>query len=181
MENAKQESRRLNHEWVGTEHILIGLLADPGVDCVYVFRKFGVNREALMQSVRNLILACPPLFEIEHRPLTPRAKLAIELAHAESHEIGTNYLGCEHILLGLIRERDGVAGNVLSEAGLELDSVREFLFPRQKNKNVSVPSINANTVFCYETDSMRSVTVCKIDIPFLLTTKGHSPTWPANN
>jgi len=123
---ANQEAQRRNHEWVNTEHILLGLVEEgSGVGSV-VLRNLGGNSQKvrleidkLVKSGRDTVVATGPL------PQTPRVKKVLEWAIEESRNLNQNYVGTEHLLLGLLREHDGVAAQVLMRLGLKLEAVRE--------------------------------------------------------
>jgi ATP-dependent Clp protease ATP-binding subunit ClpC len=122
---AKEEARRFSHDYIGTEHILLGLIREgEGVACA-VLQNLGIDLERLRLEIEKLISpgsAAPVLGDI---PFTPRAKKALELAAEETRQLGHNYIGTEHILLGLIREGEGVASQVLFSLGVDLKRVRE--------------------------------------------------------
>jgi ATP-dependent Clp protease ATP-binding subunit ClpC len=122
---AKEEARRFSHDYIGTEHILLGLIREgEGVACA-VLQNLGIDLERLRLEIEKLISpgsAAPVLGDI---PFTPRAKKALELAAEEARQLGHNYIGTEHILLGLIREGEGVASQVLFSLGVDLKRVRE--------------------------------------------------------
>ena len=121
---AHEEARLLNHTYVGTEHLLLGLIgAGEGV-AVQALESLGVSLEAVREQVEQIIgrgqQAVP-----EHIPLTPRAKKVLELARREAFQLGHNYIGTEHILLGLIREGKGVSAQVLADLGADVNRVRQ--------------------------------------------------------
>jgi ATP-dependent Clp protease ATP-binding subunit ClpC len=122
---AQEEARMLDHDYVGTEHILLGLIHDSiGGLAARVLESLGIGLEAVRQRVEEAIgrgEQAPP----GHIPFTPRAKKVLDLSLRESRALGHNYIGTEHILLGLIRQGDGVAAQVLSELGADLDGARE--------------------------------------------------------
>jgi ATP-dependent Clp protease ATP-binding subunit ClpC len=122
---AQEEARRLDHDYVGTEHVLLALTHESiGGVAAKVLESPGIGLEAVRQRVEEVVgrggQARPG-----HIPFTPRSKRVLELALQESRALGHNYIGTEHILLGLIQEGDGVAAHVLSELGADLDGVRE--------------------------------------------------------
>jgi hypothetical protein len=120
---AQDEAQRFNHHYIGTEHILLGLLrVDDGVAC-RVLRARGVELDKARTAVEFIIARSdrPIVGEVG---LTPRAKRVIELAIEEARGLEHNYIGTEHLLLGLIREGEGIAAGVLDSLGVELDSVR---------------------------------------------------------
>jgi ATP-dependent Clp protease ATP-binding subunit ClpC len=128
---AQEEARMLNHSYVGTEHILLGLVhEDEGVAAV-AFRGLGISADAVREQVEEMVGrgGISPSGQI---PFTPRAKKVMELSLRESLHLGHNYIGTEHILLGLLREGQGVGAQVLLKLGADLDRVR-----REVNQQVS--------------------------------------------
>ena len=114
----------LNHNYIGTEHILLGLIrVDDGV-AAQVLDSSGVSLESVRESVERIIGpgATPPT---GHIPFTPRAKKVLDLSLREALQLSQNYIGTEHILLGLIREGEGVAAQVLAQLGLDLITARQ--------------------------------------------------------
>jgi len=121
---AQEEARLLNHNYIGTEHILLGLLRGEEGVAATALKTLGVSLEATRLRVEEIIgegREMPP----GHIPFTPRAKKVLELSLREALQLGHNYIGTEHILLGLIREDEGVAAQVLKELGADLDRVRQ--------------------------------------------------------
>lgn len=114
----------LDHNYVGTEHVLLGLVHDGSGVGVRALESVGIGTEAVRQRVVEATGrgAHAPS---GHIPFTPHAKKVLELALVEARGLGHTYIGTEHILLGLIREGDGVAAQVLSGLGADLDGVRE--------------------------------------------------------
>ncbi|MDD4013263.1 MAG: ATP-dependent Clp protease ATP-binding subunit [Candidatus Omnitrophica bacterium] len=122
---AKEEAKRFNHDYIGTEHILLGLVKEGEGVAAAVLTSLGLDSENIREEVEKLVQ--PGLSKVisEDIPFTPRAKKVIELAMDEARSLGHNYIGTEHLLLGLIREGDGVASQVLMNMGLDLKSVRD--------------------------------------------------------
>jgi ATP-dependent Clp protease ATP-binding subunit ClpC len=120
---AQEEARLLNHSYIGTEHVLLGLITDVDGVCYQALVSHKVNIEAVRQAVVQIVGkgTDAPSTRI---PLTPRAKRVLELSLRESLQMGHNYIGSEHILLGLIREGEGVAAQVLTHLGVNLDDLR---------------------------------------------------------
>jgi ATP-dependent Clp protease ATP-binding subunit ClpC len=110
---AQEEARRLNHNYIGTEHILLGLLGEPESVAGIVLAGFGITRERVRAEVEELV-GTGKKAPAGHIPFTPRAKKTLELALREALGLKHSYIGTEHILLGLIREGDGVAVQILS-------------------------------------------------------------------
>ncbi len=121
---AKEEARRFNHDYIGTEHILLGLIREGEGVAAAVLQKVGVSLENIRLEIEKLVQPGPATQIIGDIPFTPRAKKALELAAEEARSLGHNYIGTEHILLGLIREGEGVASQVLLNLGLDLNRVR---------------------------------------------------------
>lgn len=121
---AKEEARRFNHDYIGTEHILLGLIREGEGVAAAVLQKIGVSLENIRLEIEKLVQPGPATQIIGDIPFTPRAKKALELAAEEARSLGHNYIGTEHLLLGLIREGEGVASQVLLNLGLDLNAVR---------------------------------------------------------
>jgi ATP-dependent Clp protease ATP-binding subunit ClpC len=121
---AKEEARRFNHDYIGTEHILLGLIREGEGVAAAVLQKLGLSLENIRIEVEKLVQPGPATQIIGDIPFTPRAKKALELAAEEARSLGHNYIGTEHLLLGLIREGEGIASQVLLNLGLDLNSVR---------------------------------------------------------
>ncbi|MDD5043987.1 MAG: ATP-dependent Clp protease ATP-binding subunit [Candidatus Omnitrophica bacterium] len=121
---AKEEARRFNHDYIGTEHILLGLIREGEGVAAAVLQKMGMSLENIRLEVEKLVQPGPTTQIIGDIPFTPRAKKALELAAEEARSLGHNYIGTEHLLLGLIREGEGVASQVLLNLGLDLNGVR---------------------------------------------------------
>jgi ATP-dependent Clp protease ATP-binding subunit ClpA len=119
---AQEEARRLNHNYIGTEHILLGLLAEPdGIGC-RVLQSSGMSLDGARDEV-VAIVGSGKATPSGHIPFTPRAKKTLELSLREAVNLGHNYIGTEHILLGLIREGDGVAAQIMKKHG-DLGAIR---------------------------------------------------------
>lgn len=125
MQLANQEAQRFNHEYICTEHILLGLIKEGSGTAACVLKKFDVDLRKIRLEIERLIQSGPDMITIGKLPQTPRAKKVIEFSMEEARNLNHNYVGTEHILLGLIRENEGVAGAVLMNFGLKLEDVRE--------------------------------------------------------
>jgi len=122
---AKEEARRFSHDYIGTEHILLGLIREgDGVACA-VLQNLGTDLERARLEVEKLISPGSSTSVMGDIPFTPRAKKALELATEEARTLSHNYIGTEHILLGLIREGEGVAYQVLFSLGIDLKRARQ--------------------------------------------------------
>jgi len=122
---ANQEAQRLNHEYIGTEHILLGLVKEGSGVASNVLKNLDVDLTKIRREVEKLVNQGTDMIAMGKLPQTPRAKKAIEYAMDEARNLGHTYVGTEHLLLGLLREEEGVAAQVLMNLGLRLDSVRE--------------------------------------------------------
>jgi ATP-dependent Clp protease ATP-binding subunit ClpA len=122
---AQEEARLLQHGWIGTEHILLGLLAEREGVAAKVLEQLGLSLEAVRAKVELIIGEGGGGGPVGHIPFTPRAKKVLELSLREALQLGHNYIGTEHILLGLIREGEGVAAQVLVNMGADLSAVRQ--------------------------------------------------------
>ncbi len=120
---AQEEARLLNHNYIGTEHVLLGLIHEGEGVAAKALEELGISLEAVRREVEEIIGegASSPS---GHIPFTPRAKKVLELSLREALQLGHNYIGTEHILLGLIREGEGVAAQVLVRLGADLNRVR---------------------------------------------------------
>jgi ATP-dependent Clp protease ATP-binding subunit ClpA len=121
---AQEEARILNHDYIGTEHILLGLIHEGEGVAAKALQALGISLEAVRQQVEEII-GQGQQAPSGHIPFTPRAKKVLELSLREAQQLGHNYIGTEHILLGLIREGDGVAAQVLVRLGARLGRVRQ--------------------------------------------------------
>ena len=122
---ANQEAQRLNHEYIGTEHILLGLVKEGSGVGANVLKNLDVDLRKVRLEVEKLVRAGPDVVTMGKLPQTPRAKKVIEYAIEEARNLNHNYVGTEHLLLGLLREHDGVAAQVLRNLNLKLEEVRE--------------------------------------------------------
>jgi len=121
---AQEEARMLNHNYIGTEHILLGLIHEGEGVAAKALESLGISLDAVRQQVQEII-GQGQQAPSGHIPFTPRAKKVLELSLREALQLGHNYIGTEHILLGLIREGEGVAAQVLVKLGADLNRVRQ--------------------------------------------------------
>ena len=121
---AQEEARMLDHGWIGTEHILLGLIREGDGTGARSLESLGISLDAVREQVEEIIGRGQEV-PSGHIQFTPRAKKVLALSLRESLQLGHNYIGTEHILLGLLREGDGVAAQVLVRLGADLDRVRE--------------------------------------------------------
>jgi ATP-dependent Clp protease ATP-binding subunit ClpC len=122
---ANQEAQRFNHEYIGTEHILLGLVKEGSGVGATVLKNLDVDIKKLRLEVEKLVKSGPDMVTMGKLPQTPRAKKVIEYAIEEARALNHNYVGTEHILLGLLRESEGIAAQVLMNLGLKLENVRQ--------------------------------------------------------
>ena len=121
---AQEEARMLDHNWIGTEHILLGLIHEGQGVAAEALTALGISLAAMRQAVEDII-GRGQKAPSGHIPFTPRSKKVLELALREALQLGSDYIGTEHILLALIREGDGVAAQVLVGAGVDLNRARQ--------------------------------------------------------
>ncbi len=122
---ANQEAQRFNHEYIGTEHILLGLIKEGSGVAANVLRNLEIDLKKVRIEVEKHVQSGPNTMSMGKLPYTPKAKKVIELAFEEARSLGHNYVGTEHLLLGLLREQEGVAARVLMNLGVKLEDVRE--------------------------------------------------------
>ncbi|TQM65864.1 ATP-dependent Clp protease ATP-binding subunit [Klugiella xanthotipulae] len=121
---AQEEAKMLNHNYIGTEHILLGLIHEGEGVAAKALESLGISLDAVREQVTDII-GTGQQQPTGHIPFTPRAKKVLELSLREALQLGHNYIGTEHILLGLIREGEGVAAQVLVKLGADLNRVRQ--------------------------------------------------------
>src|SRR5215471_5007451 len=135
---AQEESRRLRHNYIGTEHLLLGLIGEPDGLASRVLADFGMSLEGARQEVAAIIglgAAAPS----GHIPFTPRAKKTLELALREALQLHHNYIGTEHILLGVIREGEGVGAQIMRQHA-DLMTIRMAVLDRLPTATIAVAS-----------------------------------------
>jgi ATP-dependent Clp protease ATP-binding subunit ClpA len=128
MQLAAQEATRFNHEYVGTEHILLGLIREGAGVAVIALRNLNIDSRAIRVEVARIVQPAPEAIVMGPLPLTPGGKRVIEYAIEEARNHNFDYVGTEHLLVGLLREEEGVAAQVLQELGLRADPFREEVF-----------------------------------------------------
>ena len=156
MQLANQEAQRFNHEYIGTEHILLGLVKEGSGVAANVLKNLDIDLRKIRLEVEKIVQAGPDMVTMGKLPQTPRAKKVIEYSIEEARNLNHNYVGTEHLLLGLLREQEGVAAQVLMNLGLKLEDVREEVLnllghnmdsgeggggERTANKGKSTPSV----------------------------------------
>src|SRR5919199_418333 len=125
MQLANQEAQRFNHEYIGTEHILLGLIKEGSGVAANVLKNLDIDLRKIRLEVEKIVQSGPEMVTMGKLPQTPRAKKVIEYSIEEARNLNHNYVGTEHLLLGLLREQEGVAAQVLMNLGLKLEDVRE--------------------------------------------------------
>ena len=125
MQLANQEAQRFNHEYVGTEHVLLGLVKEGSGVAANVLKNLDVDLRKIRVEVEKIVQSGPDMVTMGKLPQTPRAKKVIEYAIEEARNLNHNNVGTEHLLLGLLREQEGVAAQVLMNLNLKLEEVRE--------------------------------------------------------
>ncbi|MCU1445144.1 Clp protease N-terminal domain-containing protein, partial [Cryobacterium sp.] len=121
---AQEEAKMLNHNYIGTEHILLGLIHEGEGVAAKALESLGISLDAVREQVQDII-GQGQQQPTGHIPFTPRAKKVLELSLREALQLGHNYIGSEHILLGLMRECEGVAALLLVKLGADLNRVRQ--------------------------------------------------------
>jgi ATP-dependent Clp protease ATP-binding subunit ClpA len=140
MQLANQEAQRCNHEFIGTEHILLGLIGEGSGVAAHVLKSLNIDLHTIRQEVVKIVRPGPERVTTGKLPQTPRAKKVIEFAIEEARGLNHNYVGTEHVLLGLLREEEGVSAQVLVNLGLTLQAVRdEVLQTVGQPKSVEAP------------------------------------------
>ncbi|UCF79796.1 MAG: AAA family ATPase, partial [Candidatus Eiseniibacteriota bacterium] len=122
---AREEAARLHHDYIGTEHLLLGILREGEGIAASVLSNLKLDLDAIRQAVESMVSASGGTMTIGEIPFTPRAKRVLELSVDEARQLGHNYVGTEHLLLGLIREGEGIAARVLLELGVDRKKVRD--------------------------------------------------------
>ena len=143
---ANQEAQRFNHEYIGTEHILLGLVKEGSGVGANVLKNLDVDIKKLRLEIEKLVKSGADIVTMGKLPQTPRAKKVIEYAIEEARALNHNYIGTEHILLGLLRETEGIAAQVLMNLGLKLENVRqEVLNLLGAGVDNGIPGLGMNT------------------------------------
>ena len=123
MQVANQEAQRFNHPLISTEHLLFALLRD--VDTALLLKKFNVDRHRIRRELEQVMQCGPEMNAIGKLPLTPMVERVLTYSKKEALELGNNYVGTEHLLLGLLRETESVAVQVLMNHGVKPEKVRQ--------------------------------------------------------
>ena len=135
---AQEEARMLNHSYIGTEHILLALIDEGDGTGIKALESLGISLDAVRQQVEEII-GQGQQAPSGHIPFTPRAKKVLELSLREAVQLEHDYIGTEHILLGLIREGDGVAAQVLVKLGADLNRVRQQVIQLISGRQPELP------------------------------------------
>ncbi|MEX2218065.1 MAG: Clp protease N-terminal domain-containing protein [Phycisphaerales bacterium] len=139
MARANQEAHRWNHEYIGTEHILLGIAADPSCAGAAMLISRGVEPAQLRATVTKLVRKGPEMVWLLRFPRTPRAKMVIEYAIESTRAAGHDEVSTAHLLAGLAREHDGVAAQVLRGLGVDVDRVRAAAADARDAPSADVP------------------------------------------
>ena len=139
---AREEAERYHHEYLGTEHILLGMLKDGGGIAITVLQKAGLSVEQIRMEVERHLPRNANTLIVGEIPFTPKAKKVLEYGVEEARLMGHNYIGTEHLLLGLLKEKEGIAFKVLNTFGVRLVETREKILnllqePATKTKEKS--------------------------------------------
>lgn len=126
MQLANQEAQRFNHEYVGTEHILLGIIKEGGSNSAQLLAGMGIDLRKVRLEVEKRMQHGPDQVIVGKLPQTPRAKKVIELSIEAAREYGQNYVGTEHMLMGLIREKEGSAAMILADLGATEETFKRF-------------------------------------------------------
>jgi len=137
---AQEEARLLNHDYIGTEHMLLGLLAERGSAAARALDSLNVTLEAAREQVREIVgEGSQEQGQRGHIPFTPRAKKVLELSLREALNLRSEIIGTEHLLLGLIDEGDGVGAQILDRLGAPAETVRERVVELAKTEAAADP------------------------------------------
>jgi ATP-dependent Clp protease ATP-binding subunit ClpC len=124
MQLANQEAQRFNHEYVGPEHLLLGLIKEGTGIAANVLKNLDIDLRKIRHEVEKIVRSGPDTVTMGRLPLTPLAKKVVDYAIEEARLLNNKCVGTEHILFGLLREKDGIAAQVLLDCGLQLEEVR---------------------------------------------------------
>src|SRR2546427_10764693 len=144
---AREEAARLQHDYIGTEHLLLGVIREGEGIAATVLNNLGLDLDAIRQAVESMVSSTGGTLTIGEIPFTPRAKRVLELSVDEARQLGHNYVGTEHLLLGLIREGEGVAARVLLELGVDRKKVREETLKDKRIVTLDLAAVVAGTKY----------------------------------
>ena len=125
MSSARKAAQDLNHEYIGTEHILLGVIREDNGVATGVLRNMGIDLEKVLHEVERIVEPGKYMVTMSQLPFTPRAKKVLEMSMDEAQDLGHNRIGTEHIFLGLIAEAKGIAAQVLTNLGVRLEDARQ--------------------------------------------------------
>lgn len=170
---ANQEAQRHNHEYLGTEHILLGLIRDGRGVGANVLRAMNVNLSAVCKEIDKLVKPGPDAVTLGKLPQTPKTMKVIEYAIMEARSLRHNYVGTEHLLLGLLREVDGVAAQVLMNMGVDLSKARAGVLATLGTDDAAAtepagPAATAATEKTIADPRLRIVVECWAKVPVVL-------------
>src|SRR5437868_11831780 len=143
---AKKEAQRLNHNYLGTEHVLLGLLKLGQGVAVNVLRNLNIDFDTVRNEVEKLVGYGPEIQVYGDPALTGKVKKVFEYANEEAANLNHNYVGTEHLLLGLLRQTDGVAAQVLENLNVNLKEVRKEVLKELETFNLQLPPISGSNV-----------------------------------
>ncbi len=143
MQPANQEAQRFNHEYIGTEHILLGLIKEGSGVAANVLKNLDIDLRKAHWEVEKFVQPGPDWVTTGKLPQTPCVKKVVEYAIEEARNLNHNYVGTEHLLLGLLREQEGVAAQVLMSLGLRLEGVREEVARMLGSPSKTGPTLQA--------------------------------------
>jgi ATP-dependent Clp protease ATP-binding subunit ClpC len=127
---ARKAAQRYNHDFIDTERILLGIVEEGG-GFAEIMKSLGVEFHRIRSEIEKNVQSGPPMVTMNQLPFTPRAKVVLVVAKDEADTLGYKHIGTEHLLLGLLREREGLAGRVLTDLGLKLEDVRKEVLKRR--------------------------------------------------
>ncbi|NGX34582.1 MAG: Negative regulator of genetic competence ClpC/MecB [Candidatus Anoxychlamydiales bacterium] len=142
---AKKESQRLNHNYLGTEHVLLGLLKLGQGIAVNVLRNMNLSYDVIRSEIEKIVGFGPELQSYADPALTAKVKKVFEFANEEASNLNHNYVGTEHLLLALLRQTDGVAAQVLENMGVDLKEIRKEILKELETFNLQLPPMGTNS------------------------------------
>lgn len=142
---AQEEAKRLNHDYVGTEHLLLGLISISEGLAIQILINLGVDLRKIRSEIEKIVQPDDNVMVLGEIPFSPRAKKVLEYAVEEANNMGHIYVGTEHILLGLLREKDGVAARVLEYLGVTYEDVQAEIFSILGEQDTSIPFFKSHS------------------------------------
>ncbi|MDR1482156.1 MAG: ATP-dependent Clp protease ATP-binding subunit, partial [Synergistaceae bacterium] len=162
VQQAHKEALRLGHDVIGTEHLLLGILDELDPLCASIFDAYGVGSDDVRVQVESMVEKSAPKEKIVDLPLSPRAKRVLDISMREARSMGVNYVGVEHILLGLISEGEGLAAQVLSHFGFSIARTRkdiQNISPDQGDMQFAAINTNAQADVSRKNDTSKTPTL----------------------